>query len=62
MLADSSAAVLPAGVKRYGRVYCIYFAASDSEGSAAGMVKVGVPHSKKSDITIDGGELYDSIR
>jgi hypothetical protein len=43
-----------------GRVYHIYFTASDYEGSASGVVKVNVPHSKKSDAAIDGGPLYDS--
>ena len=42
-----------------GRVYHIHFTASDFEGSASGVVKVSVPHNKKS-VAIDGGELFDS--
>jgi len=45
-----------------GRVYHIHFTASDFEGSASGMVIVIVPHDKKSDSAIDGGELYDSTK
>jgi hypothetical protein len=44
-----------------GRVYHIHFTASDFEGSASGVAKVSVPHSKK-DTAIDGGELYDSTQ
>jgi hypothetical protein len=44
-----------------GRVYHIHFKASDLEGSASGVVKVTVPHSKKAP-AIDGGELYDSTQ
>jgi hypothetical protein len=42
-----------------GRVYHIHFIAADLEGSVSGMVKVSVPHQKKS-AAVDGGELYDS--
>jgi K319L-like, PKD domain len=42
-----------------GRVYHIHFTASDFEGSASGVVTVGVPHNKKS-VAIDGGEFFDS--
>lgn len=45
-----------------GRVYHIHFIASDFEGSASGVVKVTVPHNKKNDAVIDGGELYDSTQ
>ena len=44
-----------------GRVYHIHFTASDPEGSASGVVKVTVPHSKKK-VAMDGGELYDSTQ
>jgi len=50
MLADSIAAV----------VYYIYFTASDFEGNASGVMTVSVPHSKKSDVAINSGEIYDS--
>ena len=43
-----------------GRVYHIHFTASDGEGGVSGVVTVCVPRSKASDITIDGGELFDS--
>jgi hypothetical protein len=48
--------------KGNGRVYHIHFTASDFEGRCSGMVKVSVPHDKKGDVAIDGGELYDSTR
>lgn len=48
--------------KGNGRVYHIHFTASDIEGSVSGVVKVSVPHSKKTDVAIDGGELFDSTR
>ncbi|MDB6074869.1 MAG: hypothetical protein JWO89_2509 [Verrucomicrobiaceae bacterium] len=43
-----------------GRVYHVHFTASNATGSASGMVKVSVPHGKKTDAAIDGGELFDS--
>ncbi len=46
--------------KGNGRVYHIHFTASDLEGSASGVVKVSVPHSKKGDVAIDGGALFNS--
>ncbi len=51
--------------KGNGRVYHIHFTASDPESQAlgtsvSGIVKVSVPHSKKTDAAIDGGELFDS--
>ena len=48
--------------KGNGRVYHIHFTASDLEGSVSGVVTVCVPHDKKGDIAIDGGELFDSTR
>jgi cysteine-rich repeat protein len=42
-----------------GRMYHIYFTASDFEGSDSGVVEVCV-RNKKNDIAIDDGELYDS--
>jgi hypothetical protein len=46
--------------KGNGRVYHIHFTASNGEGGVSGVVTVCVPHSKASDIAIDGGELFDS--
>lgn len=43
-----------------GRVYHVHFTASDFEGSVAGVVLVGVPHSKSGSAAVDGGELHDS--
>ena len=43
-----------------GRVYHIHFTASDVEGSVSGVVTVSVPHDKKTDAAIDGGELFNS--
>ncbi len=43
-----------------GRVYRVSFTASDLEGSVSGVVKVGVPHSKKSDPLKDSGGVFDS--
>ena len=43
-----------------GRVYRISFTASDPEGSASGVVKVGVPHSKKTTAAIDSGGVFIS--
>jgi hypothetical protein len=43
-----------------GRVYTVYFTASDFEGGSNGSVKVMVPKSKKTDVAIDGGPIYDS--
>jgi large repetitive protein len=48
-----------------GRVYWVYFTASDPEtlaldNSPTGMIKVMVPHDKKTDIAIDSGPKYDS--
>lgn len=45
-----------------GRVYRIAFTASDFEGSASGVIKVRVPHNKKSEMAVDGGERFDSTR
>jgi K319L-like, PKD domain/Putative Ig domain len=45
---------------RDGRVYKVYFTASDFEGSSSGWVKVMVPKSKKTDAAIDSGGNYDS--
>ncbi|MDA0814770.1 MAG: Ig-like domain-containing protein, partial [Verrucomicrobia bacterium] len=42
-----------------GRVYRVSFTASDSEGSASGVVKVGVPHSVKK-TAIDSGGVFIS--
>ena len=36
------------------------FTASDFEGSCSHVVTVSVPHDKKGDVAIDGGELFDS--
>jgi hypothetical protein len=46
--------------KGNGRVYHLHFTASDIEGSCSYVVTVSVPHSKKTDVAIDGGELFDS--
>jgi hypothetical protein len=46
--------------KGSGRVYHVHFTAWDFEGSVSGVVKVSVPHDKKGDAAIDGGELFDS--
>lgn len=51
--------------KGNGRVYHIHFTASDFESQASGtnvsgVVNVSVPHGKKGDVAIDGGELFDS--
>ena len=43
-----------------GRVYRVHYTASDLEGSVSGMVKVGVPHSKKTDPLRDSGGVFDS--
>ena len=43
-----------------GRVYRVSFTVADPEASASGMVKVMVPHDKKTDIAIDSGGAYDS--
>ena len=53
--------------KGNGRVYHIHFRASDFESQASGtsvsgVVNVSVPHDKKGDVAIDGGELFDSTR
>lgn len=45
-----------------GRVYRISFTASDFEGSASGVVKVGVPHSKKTTAAVDSGGVFISTR
>ena len=43
-----------------GRVYTIYFTASDGNGgSCSGSVKVSVPHDQKHD-AVDDGPRYDS--
>ncbi len=51
--------------KGNGRVYWVYFTASDPEtialnNSPTGIIKVMVPHDKKTDIAIDSGQNYDS--
>jgi hypothetical protein len=51
--------------KGNGRVYHVHFTASDPESRALGtspkgVVTVTVPHDKKTDAAIDGGELFDS--
>jgi large repetitive protein len=51
--------------KGNGRVYHVHFTASDPESialgnSPTGVVTVTVPHDKKTDVAIDGGELFDS--
>jgi hypothetical protein len=43
-----------------GRVYHICFTVHDPEQNATGCVTVSVPKSKKTDVAIDGGSLYDS--
>jgi hypothetical protein len=43
-----------------GRVYRVYFTASDFEGASSGWVNVMVPKSKKTDVAIDSGQNYDS--
>ncbi len=48
--------------KGNGRVYHIHFTASDFEGSCSHVVTVSVPHDKRGDVAIDGGELFDSTR
>jgi hypothetical protein len=40
-----------------GRVYHIYFTATDSQGSASGEVTVSVPRDKKG-VAIDDGDLF----
>jgi chitinase len=50
-----------------GRVYWVYFTASDPEtvalgNSPTGIVKVMVPHDKKTDTAIDSGQKYDSTK
>jgi hypothetical protein len=45
-----------------GRVYRLSFTASDLEGSSSGVVKVVVPKSKKTDVAIDSGLVFDSTR
>ncbi len=44
-----------------GRVYRVYFTATNAAGSSTGMVKVGVPHSKKS-TAVDSGGVYISTQ
>jgi len=62
--------VPPGGAKAYvraeragggnGRVYTIYFTATDGRGaSCQGSVKVSVPHDQSSD-AVDDGPRYDS--
>lgn len=48
--------------KGNGSVYHIHFTAWDEEGSCSGVVIVGVPRDKASELPIDGGELYNSLR
>jgi hypothetical protein len=43
-----------------GRVYRLSFTASDPEATVPGVIKVMVPHDKKTDIAIEGGGMYDS--
>jgi hypothetical protein len=44
-----------------GRVYNVFFTASDLEGSSSGVVRVMVPKSKKTDGAIDSGIFSHSI-
>lgn len=44
-----------------GRVYRVYFTATNAAGSSSGMVKVGVPHSKKS-TPVDSGSVFNSTQ
>jgi hypothetical protein len=48
--------------KGNGRVYKIYFTVPDPEQTAEGVVKVMVPHDKKTDAAIDSGGMYDSTQ
>jgi REJ domain/Bacterial Ig domain len=43
-----------------GRVYHVCFTVHDPEQNAQGCVTVAVPKSKKTDVAVDGGSLYDS--
>jgi hypothetical protein len=43
-----------------GRVYKVFFTVIDPEQTAQGVVKVMVPHDKKTDAAIDSGGMYDS--
>jgi hypothetical protein len=43
-----------------GRVYKVFFTVTDPEQTAQGVVKVMVPHDKKTDAAIDSGGMYDS--
>ncbi len=43
-----------------GRVYHVRFYIDDPEQPAQGCVTVSVPKSKKTDVAVDGGPLYDS--
>jgi hypothetical protein len=45
-----------------GRVYKVYFRASDFEGGSDGSVTVVVPKSKKTDVAIDSGQNYYSTQ
>jgi hypothetical protein len=45
-----------------GRVYRIYFTASDFEGSEKGSVEVHVPKNRKSDRVCNSGTKYDSTK
>jgi hypothetical protein len=45
-----------------GRVYKVYFTVPDPEQTAQGVVKVMVPHDKKTDNAIESGGVYDSTR
>lgn len=45
-----------------GRVYRVYFTITDPEQTAQGVVKVMVPHDKKTDAAIDSGGVYDSTQ
>jgi hypothetical protein len=45
-----------------GRVYKVYFTVPDPEQTAQGVVKVMVPHDKKTDAAIDSGGMYDSTQ
>jgi hypothetical protein len=50
------------GTAGNGRVYSIYFDATDPYGAmCSGVVKVAVPHSKQATST-DGGPLFDSTQ
>ena len=48
--------------KDNGRVYHLHYTATDLEDSCSGVVTVCVPHDRRGQPCIDGGELYNSTR